>query len=142
MSSFLFQFQCCGVESYKDWNKNEYYNCSGTVLTNTLRCSVPHSCCKKQDNINVSYFPFSSLFCTSSTNQYSSTFLMKRVSYFSFLCQFCRIGQADHKSAMILLLNKSILMWVISLFPACFVVLINKLSGSCCETKQDNINVS
>lgn len=46
-------FQCCGVESYKDWNKNEYYNCSGTILTNTLRCSVPHSCCRKQDNINA-----------------------------------------------------------------------------------------
>lgn len=46
-------FQCCGVDSYTDWNKNEYYNCSGEVSTNTLRCSVPHSCCKKQDNIRA-----------------------------------------------------------------------------------------
>ena len=46
------KFECCGVDSYTDWNKNEYFNCSGNLMTNTLRCSVPHSCCKVQDNIN------------------------------------------------------------------------------------------
>ncbi|CAG2188931.1 tetraspanin-33-like isoform X1 [Mytilus edulis] len=42
-------FECCGVQSYKDWNKNQYYNCSSSLLTNSLRCSVPHSCCRVQD---------------------------------------------------------------------------------------------
>ncbi|XP_052771278.1 tetraspanin-33-like isoform X2 [Mya arenaria] len=45
-------FACCGTsdndEGYKDWAKNEYYNCSVSELqkkSNPLFCSVPYSCC-------------------------------------------------------------------------------------------------
>uniref|UniRef100_K1PRQ8 Tetraspanin-33 n=1 Tax=Magallana gigas TaxID=29159 RepID=K1PRQ8_MAGGI len=44
---------CCGVNSYRDWNKNQYYNCSseGRYNPSPLACSVPHSCCKVQDTL-------------------------------------------------------------------------------------------
>ncbi|XP_022339766.2 tetraspanin-33-like [Crassostrea virginica] len=42
---------CCGVNTYRDWNKNQYYNCSndGKGNPSPLACSVPHSCCRVQD---------------------------------------------------------------------------------------------
>ncbi|CAL1526009.1 unnamed protein product [Lymnaea stagnalis] len=44
---------CCGMshDGYKDWNNNEYYNCSKENKS-PLACAVPHSCCAKQDTIN------------------------------------------------------------------------------------------
>ncbi|KAK3095346.1 hypothetical protein FSP39_013509 [Pinctada imbricata] len=47
--------QCCGVNSYKDWNRNEYFNCTndGRGNQSPLACSVPHSCCKDQDSITA-----------------------------------------------------------------------------------------
>lgn len=42
--------ECCGVASYQDWVKNEYYNCT-TDNPSPLACSVPYSCCRKQDSI-------------------------------------------------------------------------------------------
>lgn len=53
MSLALFQIECCGVASYQDWVKNEYYNCT-TDNPSPLACSVPYSCCRKQDSITVS----------------------------------------------------------------------------------------
>lgn len=45
-------FQCCGISSngYKDWNKNEYFNCTANVADNPSveRCGVPYSCCASQ----------------------------------------------------------------------------------------------
>ncbi|CAG5132728.1 unnamed protein product [Candidula unifasciata] len=34
---------CCGVQSYKDWESNIYFNCSSPGVE---ACGVPYSCCK------------------------------------------------------------------------------------------------
>uniref|UniRef100_A0A8C7YEZ7 Zgc:113223 n=1 Tax=Oryzias sinensis TaxID=183150 RepID=A0A8C7YEZ7_9TELE len=38
------QFQCCGVENYKDWSQNPYFNCLDTNPS-LEACGVPFSCC-------------------------------------------------------------------------------------------------
>jgi len=42
-------FECCGVssEGYKQWSKNEYFNCTKIKEDNPSieRCGVPYSCC-------------------------------------------------------------------------------------------------
>ncbi|NWI07359.1 TSN10 protein, partial [Tichodroma muraria] len=35
--------QCCGLESYRDWESNPYFNCSAPGVQ---ACSVPASCCQ------------------------------------------------------------------------------------------------
>ncbi|NXR38858.1 TSN10 protein, partial [Zosterops hypoxanthus] len=35
--------QCCGLESYRDWESNPYFNCSSPGVQ---VCSVPASCCQ------------------------------------------------------------------------------------------------
>lgn len=37
---------CCGVTSPKDWDRNEYFNCSAPTPE---RCGVPFSCCVVKD---------------------------------------------------------------------------------------------
>lgn len=44
-------FKCCGLRSYRDWQKNIYFNCSRTPR-GPESCSVPHSCCQK-DKLNT-----------------------------------------------------------------------------------------
>ncbi|KXJ17895.1 tetraspanin-33 [Exaiptasia diaphana] len=39
-------WECCGAESYQDWEANVYFNCSAP-LGSSRRCGVPFSCCKK-----------------------------------------------------------------------------------------------
>lgn len=43
------QFQCCGVEGYKDWSHNVYFECS-TNNPSLEACGVPFSCCKHLKN--------------------------------------------------------------------------------------------
>jgi len=43
-------FKCCGLssEGYKDWSKNEYFNCTTVKVNPSVeRCGVPYSCCHK-----------------------------------------------------------------------------------------------
>lgn len=43
------EFECCGIssEGYRDWSKNEYFNCTLNPKDNPSveRCGVPFSCC-------------------------------------------------------------------------------------------------
>ncbi|KAE8294710.1 Tetraspanin-33 [Larimichthys crocea] len=43
------KFQCCGVESYKDWSQNAYFECSDTNPS-LEACGVPFSCCVHLQN--------------------------------------------------------------------------------------------
>lgn len=40
-------FQCCGFDGPNDWDRNDYFNCSGPALQS---CGVPFSCCRENDN--------------------------------------------------------------------------------------------
>ncbi|XP_053709555.1 tetraspanin-33 isoform X1 [Synchiropus splendidus] len=46
------KFQCCGVESYKDWSRNVYFDCSDTNPS-LEACGVPFSCCTEVLNQTV-----------------------------------------------------------------------------------------
>lgn len=46
------KFQCCGVDSYKDWSKNIYFQCSDTNPS-LEACGVPFSCCVPETNQTV-----------------------------------------------------------------------------------------
>ncbi|XP_074524411.1 tetraspanin-33 [Halichoeres trimaculatus] len=46
------KFQCCGVESYKDWSRNVYFECSDTNPS-LEACGVPFSCCVGLQNQTV-----------------------------------------------------------------------------------------
>jgi tetraspanin-33 len=44
-------FECCGISSngYRDWSKNEYFNCTTKEDNPSVeRCGVPYSCCLKE----------------------------------------------------------------------------------------------
>lgn len=54
---FQEQLRCCGVgmNGYKDWNQNEYFNCTKKekkTQMSTFACFVPYSCCKRPNDIN------------------------------------------------------------------------------------------
>ena len=46
------QLYCCGVNGYRDWNSNQYFNCTEDNPS-PLRCSVPYSCCRDPDVLTV-----------------------------------------------------------------------------------------
>ncbi|XP_029355981.1 tetraspanin-33 [Echeneis naucrates] len=46
------KFQCCGVQSYKDWSRNVYFECSD-VNPSLESCGVPFSCCIQLQNQTV-----------------------------------------------------------------------------------------
>ena len=48
------EFQCCGLSqnSYKDWSKNEYFNCDESNPS-VEKCGVPFSCCRNASDINT-----------------------------------------------------------------------------------------
>lgn len=51
MDWFQENIKCCGINSYKDWNKNVYFNCTKDSPSG-LRCGVPYSCCRDPDALN------------------------------------------------------------------------------------------
>ncbi|KAK0082570.1 hypothetical protein PV325_010175 [Microctonus aethiopoides] len=42
--------QCCGIEGPKDWDRNNYFNCSSSEIGSSEACGVPFSCCKREPN--------------------------------------------------------------------------------------------
>ncbi|KAM4739853.1 tetraspanin-33 isoform 3-T3 [Anableps anableps] len=46
------KFQCCGVEEYKDWSHNVYFECSESNPSLEV-CGVPFSCCIHLENQTV-----------------------------------------------------------------------------------------
>ncbi|KAF2886615.1 hypothetical protein ILUMI_19558, partial [Ignelater luminosus] len=42
--------QCCGIEGPKDWDRNNYFNCSSRDIGSREACGVPFSCCKRKPN--------------------------------------------------------------------------------------------
>ncbi|XP_053577592.1 tetraspanin-15 isoform X2 [Bombina bombina] len=42
------RFKCCGGESYMDWEKNQYHECSAP---GPLACGVPYTCCSTNKTI-------------------------------------------------------------------------------------------
>ncbi|XP_003398604.1 tetraspanin-5 isoform X3 [Bombus vosnesenskii] len=42
--------QCCGIEGPKDWDRNNYFNCSSSDIGSREACGVPFSCCKRKPN--------------------------------------------------------------------------------------------
>ncbi|XP_061894413.1 tetraspanin-33 [Entelurus aequoreus] len=46
------KFQCCGVDNYRDWSKNVYFECSDSNPS-LEACGVPFSCCVIPSNQTV-----------------------------------------------------------------------------------------
>ncbi|PSN31012.1 Tetraspanin-17 [Blattella germanica] len=46
----LAALQCCGIEGPKDWDRNNYFNCSSRDVGSREACGVPFSCCKRKPN--------------------------------------------------------------------------------------------
>ncbi|XP_012287198.1 tetraspanin-5 isoform X1 [Orussus abietinus] len=44
--------QCCGIEGPKDWDRNNYFNCSSSEIGSREACGVPFSCCKRKPNLS------------------------------------------------------------------------------------------
>lgn len=42
--------QCCGIDGPKDWDSNNYFNCSSSAVGSREACGVPFSCCKLKPN--------------------------------------------------------------------------------------------
>lgn len=40
--------QCCGIDGPRDWDSNNYFNCSSKAVGSREACGVPFSCCKRR----------------------------------------------------------------------------------------------
>jgi tetraspanin-5 len=39
---------CCGVNNYRNWESNIYFNCSSKLVGSVEACGVPASCCRTE----------------------------------------------------------------------------------------------
>ena len=39
---------CCGVNNYRNWESNVYFNCSSKIVGSVEACGVPASCCRAE----------------------------------------------------------------------------------------------
>jgi tetraspanin-5 len=39
---------CCGVNNYRNWESNIYFNCSSKIVGSIEACGVPSSCCRTE----------------------------------------------------------------------------------------------
>lgn len=39
---------CCGVNNYRNWESNIYFNCSSKLVGSVEACGVPSSCCRTE----------------------------------------------------------------------------------------------
>jgi len=39
---------CCGVNNYRNWESNVYFNCSSKLVGSVEACGVPASCCRPE----------------------------------------------------------------------------------------------
>ncbi len=39
---------CCGVNNYRNWESNIYFNCSSKLVGSVEACGVPASCCRAE----------------------------------------------------------------------------------------------
>lgn len=46
---------CCGVNNYRNWESNIYFNCSSKLVGSVEACGVPASCCR-MDYFHVRLF--------------------------------------------------------------------------------------
>jgi tetraspanin-5 len=53
-----FQLQCCGIEGPKDWDRNNYFNCSSRDVGSREACGVPFSCCKRKPNVGRQFLHY------------------------------------------------------------------------------------
>ena len=49
MHFFLLQFECCGFESYMDYEENTAFQCGSG---HRQACGVPWTCCKKSTSVS------------------------------------------------------------------------------------------
>ena len=39
---------CCGVNNFRNWESNIYFNCSSKIVGSIEACGVPASCCRME----------------------------------------------------------------------------------------------
>ena len=86
------EFQCCGIssESYRDWSKNEYFNCTEDPKANPSveRCGVPFRC-RTQGNEGLNGDGLPNIMCGFGVQEMKPTDVISKVRP----CSVSRFGE-------------------------------------------------